>query len=250
MNNRKLIFISVFNHGAIELAKNHLQSLANHGITNYMAYCTAAETKDELTSLGYNAEQVKSEIDESKHDFGTNNFNKLSYLRYIMILKLMKDGYDVWYMDVDTVVCGNLNDVYRQVVAENKCNAIIQTDVNMLCTGCMLLFNHPSIQRFLHELYTASFTHGDGRNDQIVFNQLLTRFNDPNIRVGVLPPFQFPNGLIFFKDDFVRTQVPQYIQMRNEFHSSPKNVMFVHANWMVGVDTKINALKAYGLWHI
>lgn len=247
MGDRKLLFISVFNHGALELAKNHLNSLIKNGISNYMAYCTSNETADELRALGYNVETVKFDIDESKLDFSTPQFNKLSYLRYIVILNLMRNGYDVWYLDVDTVVCGNLNEVYEKTLAENRYNMLFQNDINMLCTGCMLILKHPSTERFVIEQYKSSFQHSD-HNDQIIFNHILKNYNDPQLRIGMFSPFQFPNGLLYFKDDFVSTRAPQYIRLREEFHSSPQNVLFVHANWMVGVDTKINALKTYGLW--
>jgi len=245
--NNKLIYISVFNHGAIDLARNHLKSLVMQGITNYKGYCTCVETETQLIAEGFNVEKVNYEMDEAKHSFGSEYFNKLSYLRYVMMLNLLKKGHDVWYMDVDTVVCGNLNSVYQQIVQQNIYNAVFQSDVNMLCTGCMLFRSHPSTIKCIYEQYISSFknTHP---NDQTLFNYVINKLNDPELKVSIFPPFQFPNGLIFFGDDFVKTQVPQYIELRRQFHASPKNVMFVHANWMIGIDTKINAFKAYNLW--
>ena len=46
-----LIFISVFNYGAIEMAKNHLKSLRNQGITNHRSYVTDQESYDELKKI-------------------------------------------------------------------------------------------------------------------------------------------------------------------------------------------------------
>ena len=40
----ELLFISVFNFGVIEMAKNHLKSLRNQGITNHRSYVTDIES--------------------------------------------------------------------------------------------------------------------------------------------------------------------------------------------------------------
>jgi hypothetical protein len=259
MPERKLLFISVFNHGAIELAKNHLQSLISHGITNYRAYCTDIETENELKLLNYNVEKVEyNNVDETKHDFGTTLFNKLSYLRYNIMMKLLNEGYDIWYMDTDTVVLDNLNHLYEQYRAENKANIWFQSDINMLCTGCMLVFNTPSsinlIRQQCDDKVLARSMGEDFQykyNDQLIMNHIIKSYKGYNSsNIGVFPIFQFPNGLLFFKDDYVKTEVPQYITLRNQFHASNTKLLFVHANWMVGVDTKINALKAYGLWNV
>ena len=54
-----LVFISVFNKGALEIATNHLESLKRNNISNYMAYVTDQESYDQLASLGYNVEKYE-----------------------------------------------------------------------------------------------------------------------------------------------------------------------------------------------
>jgi hypothetical protein len=54
---------------------------------------------------------------------------------------------------------------------------------------------------------------------------------------------------MFFGNDFVN--VPTYLEeVKKKYINTPKETYLVHANWMVGDETKKNALKQYGLWKI
>ena len=68
----KLLFISVFNFGAIEMAKNHLKSLRNVGITNHKSFVTDSESYETIKSLGYSVHLIKNDdIVKDKSNFGT-----------------------------------------------------------------------------------------------------------------------------------------------------------------------------------
>ena len=137
----ELLFISVFNYGGIEMAKNHLESLKRNNITNYVAYVTDDESYDELLLDNYKVSKYISSIDsinKEKNDFATPEFNNLSYIRYKIINNLLKQGKSVWYLDIDTVVLTNLNEYYNSL--QKSFDILFQNDINMLCTGCMLIF--------------------------------------------------------------------------------------------------------------
>jgi hypothetical protein len=54
---------------------------------------------------------------------------------------------------------------------------------------------------------------------------------------------------MFFGNDFVN--VPEYlVKLKNEYINTHKETYLVHANWMVGDETKKNAFKKYGLWRM
>ena len=77
----ELLFISVFNFGGIELAKNHLESLKRNNISNYIAYVTDSESYDELIKSEYNVIKYIScndSINKEKNDFASPHFNNLS----------------------------------------------------------------------------------------------------------------------------------------------------------------------------
>ena len=109
-----LIFVCVFDNGSRELGLNYLLSLKKQGITNYMAYVTDANTYEYISSKGFNVEKEIPDQSIVQHakDFGTGQFNIFSYIRYKVIHRLLLKYKVVWYMDVDTVVLGDLNRYY------------------------------------------------------------------------------------------------------------------------------------------
>ena len=248
---QSVIYICVFNYGAIHLGLNHLQSLRRQGITNYKAYVTDQPSVDALTERGHPVEYISptechSEYGTSGHDFGTTTFNIMSFLRYKVIQKLLATGVSVWYMDVDTVVLKNLNEVYEEV--KDLCvDIIFQNDVNMPCTGCMLCFPTDKSKHFL-KVIENNIRNDTG--DQIVVLNVI-RYNHDIIDLRLFDTKTFPNGLLYYNKDLDQNMVSKYKQVVDEYNNDPnKDIHFVHANWMVGNDTKMDALKKSGLWFI
>lgn len=237
-------FISVFNYGVIEMAKNHIKSLRDCGITNHCSYVTDEESVTELTQLGYPVIYVKnSGTMKDNFNFGTEDFNNMSFLRYFVIDTLLQQGFDVWYLDVDTVVLKNLIPIYLDLQSKKNYDVCFQTDINMPCTGCMLLL---STEKTKHFVKTVIQNKTKETNDQILVNAILKQEPDI-IRHLQFSHFMFPNGVMFFGDDFVN--VPAYlVDMKTEYMNTPKETYLVHANWMVGDETKKNAFRKYGLW--
>lgn len=242
---KPLLFISVFNLGGVPLALNHLESLRKQNIKNYRAYVTDQESYDIVSQNGHPVELVSetpNELTKDKSDFGTTNFNTLSYTRYKVILDLLVQNQPVWYLDVDTVVLQNLNEVYDDM-RESNYDAIMQNDVNMLCTGCMLLFPKIATIKLMRTIY-ENRTSSD--NDQIILLNIL-RNNPKAINIMSLNMMQFPNGLLYFNELSTNAR---YRDLQLKFNESAHPVYFVHANWMVGIETKIDAFKKKGLWFV
>jgi hypothetical protein len=239
-------FISVFNYGVIEMAKNHIKSLRETGITNHYSFVTDEESFDEFTKLGYPVFHIQeSGTKHENFNFGTMDFNNMSFLRYSIINALIQYGMDVWYLDVDTVVLKNLIPIYLDLKQNYEYHVCFQSDMNMICTGCMLLFATDNTKHFVK---TVIHNKTDQNNDQILVNAILKK--DPDIISHVVfSHFIFPNGVMFFGNDFVN--VPTYLEeVKKKYINTPKETYLVHANWMVGDETKKNALKQYGLWKI
>jgi hypothetical protein len=119
----------------------------------------------------------------------------------------------------------------------------MQNDINMLCTGCMLLFPKPNtitLMRSIYENRTSS------TNDQIILLNIL-RQNLNAITITSLNMMQFPNGLLYFSE---LSENPTHRELQLKFKQSTAPVYFVHANWMVGMENKIDALKKKGLWFV
>lgn len=229
------------------MAKNHLKSLRIQGITNHRSYVTDMESYAVLKDLGYSVAFIKNEeISKESTNFGTPDFNNMSYVRYYIIKHLLQQGYDVWYMDVDTVVLKNLLPIYVENQSRGLFDVMFQTDINMPCTGCMLIFANERAMRFVDAVIQNQNSEA---NDQLIVNQLL-KINKDLIKFTYLSAFSFPNGLLYFDEDFVKCP-EQYRNMKTTYVSNEDKVAhFVHANWMVGDETKTAALKKYGLWFI
>ena len=72
--------------------------------------------------------------------------------------------------------------------------------------------------------------------------------SNPNI-INILPlnKLQFPNGLLYFSE---LNDNPRYLELQLQFRQSTYPIYFVHANWVVGMETKIDAFKSKGLWFV
>jgi hypothetical protein len=72
--------------------------------------------------------------------------------------------------------------------------------------------------------------------------------NNQNIfNIGVLSEYNFPNGLLYFNE---LNDNANFKQFQINFKNSSEPVYFVHANFMIGIDTKIEAFKKKNLWII
>lgn len=249
MSSNNLLFISVFNKGSLELAKNHVTSLTHNGVQNYMCYVTDQESLEELEKDNIQCILLKKDGKTltDKMDFGTEDFNDLSYLRYYVIHDLLMAGKDVWYLDTDTVALADLNYIYRIVKADPEPKDIyFQNDINSACTGCALYLNTPKTINVVKSVIQNKTTKA---NDQIVMHNLIKQFSPEHFSFGLFSARLFPCGLLFFDEPWV-TKDPIYKSAMDTYAAeSDKPVVFVHANWMIGNEKKIEALKAYGLWN-
>jgi hypothetical protein len=119
----------------------------------------------------------------------------------------------------------------------------MQNDINMPCSGCMILFpnnNTKQITDIMYNLRTST------ENDQIILAQLLMQ-NEKSIKIHLLDHEMFANGLLYFNE---LSDNDTYRNLQLSFRQTKKPLYFVHANWMIGIDTKINALKSKSLWYL
>jgi hypothetical protein len=242
-----LIFISVSNYKVIELTKNHLETLKQNGISNYMSYVTDEKSYEELTRLGfnstiYNVDNSNIEDEKNKMDFENDDYNYIMYIRYYVITDLLKQGKIVWYLDIDTVALIDLNIIYNTL--DKPFDLYFQNDINMLCTGCMLIFPNNKTITLIDAVIKNK---NDKINDQLIMNQLL--INNPNVfNIHVLSECNFPNGTLYFNE--LNNTNMNFRQSQTNFKNSNEPVYFVHANYIIGIDNKIVSLKQKNLWFI
>jgi len=234
-----ILFISVFNLGCIEIAENHIVSLLRSGITNYRAYVTDIECFNLLIKKSYNVVYYPIQQSTQKMNFGTSGFNDLSYVRYKIINELLNENKTIWYLDVDTVVLHDLNPLVSNFIGKD---IVMQNDINMPCSGCMLCYPTDVCKEITNIIYNSRTS---SENDQILLAQLL--YNNKNIQLQLLDHEMFANGLLYFNE---LSNHEMYRRLQLEFKNTQKPLYLIHANWMVGVETKINELKKKNLWYV
>lgn len=91
-----------------------------------------------------------------------------------------------------------------------------------------------------------------GMNWQIPDQHFVNYFLQHNTGVFKTTLFdleRFPNGLIYFDDSDLIDLTSEFRTFKQNFHAkkdTSKKPAFVHANWMIGIDTKVNAIKKRG----
>ena len=235
-----LLFISLSNYAYVEMTENHLLSLKRNNIDNYIAFVLDEESYEVLSNKGYNVSLYKNINKLEYLTFGSPKFNDICFLRWHIINKLLENNIKTWCLDIDTVVLHNLNKLLPHT---NGAELIMQNDINMPCAGCMLFIPSPNtiqLTKFVIDNKT------DQCNDQIFLNNFL-KSDRLNIKLQLFSIFKFPNGLLFFNELHDNPALRNY---QKKFLESNEDVLFVHANWMIGKDTKIKALKDKNLWYL
>lgn len=247
----KITFISVFNEASLELGRNHLESLKLNGIDNYMAYVTDLESYRALENK-YNVTLITdANISNEKKDFATEDFNRLSYIRYHIIKLYLERNEIVWYLDVDTVVLKDLNEKFKKLLEKYKVyqlDILFQNDINSLCTGCMILFPTIQTKNLINKIISERILIA---NDQMLLNYFVLK-QKYELSFDVLDFIEFPIGYFYFNDeDVVKTDLSVVLEKKREYNNViNKETYFIHANWMIGTEKKIEVLKKYNLWFL
>ena len=247
-----LIFICVFDKGSLELGLNLLTSIKKQKIENYKAYVTDEETQEYLSEKGFKTcfENTIEKVSTLPKDFETADFNMFSYIRYRIINRLLKEGKSVWYMDADTVVLDDLNDVYKKIMKSSSMlpNIYFQNDLHMMCTGCALYLPNDTTIEFTQNVYDNM---NREKNDQ---NFIVLLFNNKktSCKYAYLDIMEFPNGLLYFPETDLYTDIPpELLRTKDIFRKNQsKKVRFVHANWMIGNNMKKYAMCNSKIWFL
>ena len=238
------LIICVFNDGVYELALNHLTSLKNQGIENYMAFTTGDKSYKCLKEKGFNVTLVANgEGHNGNFDYSSDEFGMFSYLRYKVMLPLLEKYKFIWYLDVDTVVLGDINEEIDRDSAWDLC---IQDDIQMPCTGCMLFRSSYPSRKAINLIWDLKSPVG---NDQITLANLMKN-KQLSMMVFRLSVYKFMNGLLYFDDDEICQIDAVSLNARNSMKDKLDSLdppIFVHANFMTGTDNKIAALKRHEL---
>ena len=252
MSKHSLLFISVFSSGSLQLAINHLTSIKKQNITNYMSFAMDNNAYEKIKSLGFNVELVLDipYFSKDKKDFGTSDFTYMSFVRYKVIHEMLKKYDAVWYLDVDTVVLGDLNKYFIKHWDNNTSGVdmVFQNDIHMICSGCVIYFSNEKTLIGTKHMY-------DHMNNNVPdqhFLGAMIQQNSDYYKTELMDYMDFPNGLLYFDESIIIGVPPQFAKIKRDYEMRKQNrpPLFVHANWIVGNENKERALRTYGLFFI
>jgi hypothetical protein len=181
-------------------------------------------------------------------EYGTAEFRKLSFIRYIAAGYLLNSGFDnVLYTDADILFVANpLDDLIfaspyaadailvqndsrnwndeRGAIRFGKGQAI---DDEIICTGFNVWRNTPEHRDIMQHLLNAGAALEWTQSCQQVFNRVKGNFASA---IQILPACKYPNGAYF-------------VEMgQATFESAP---FIFHANWVVGLQDKLLLMSEF-----
>jgi len=181
-------------------------------------------------------------------EYGTPEFRKLSFIRYIAVQYLLNSGFDnVLYIDADILFVANpLEDLIfaspyaadalltqndsrnwnheRAAFRFGKGEAI---DHEIICCGFNLWRNTPQHSHIIQGLLNAGASLEWTQSCQQVFNRVKGNFADA---IQILPACKYPNGACFVEMGAAIFDCAPFI---------------FHANWVVGLQDKLLLMSEF-----
>ena len=238
------IYISIFNSSEILLAHNHLVSLRKIGIVNTISYCTNEVLSEKLNKHGFTSKFIDEKY--SKNEF--------SYIRFKIMLELLEKYKHVWYLDVDTVILG---DIWKAVNKEGDWDIQFQDECMVPSTGNILAKNTEKTKYLLELLYKNINKEFNGQN--CLSGLLKERKLEQPINIKIMSIYKFCTGILIFSNHFLVKLNGEKKKLRDTIkkhfiETFKKNnlpyPLLIQANYILTNENKIKAMKYHKLWFI
>ena len=266
------VLLWVTNFGAAEITANSIASVRRAGFAQryrLVLVHSDDQARDFIAGLSLGVEllpvsepmanvKIDLVLPQDYHDYDTQPFRRIAFLRYAAInYSLLTYRRRTIYVDGDIVFLKDpalyidSEPMLRQdcVLAQNDGDLALLRDAirrqygpgqfpegARICSGFTVwspLRSHLEIARAVARRMAIA---GKLDSDQETFNGLPPSAKS---RVQLLPMDKFVNGSCYFNlaegDRCVLDELDPYL---------------IHANWMIGIDTKTRALKEVGLWYL
>jgi hypothetical protein len=274
---RDHMFVWVTNAGGAELTANSIVSLRRAGVSRPDRLVVAVlddRSADVLESFKFGASILRLHeiaswrtlaIDPGVEfsTFNSQRFRAVCLARYVAIDHLLGvHRRPIAYADSDVVYLRDPTTHFRTlqsgipwaVLAQNDRRADLDVDEwscqydtgarpgrSLICAGFTVWQPVRRHRRILRAICDGMLAQGELPSDQVVFNRL---GDDLLGCVTLLRQDLFPNGSMCFGNKF-RPHEP--IDAPNYDWSG---AYMIHANWMIGIENKVAALKEAGLWYL
>lgn len=231
MENEQSNLITISSKFYMDYTLNMLTSLKNLGLDNKInTYCLDNDSYKEISSNGFNAEEVKIDFDIVKNPthYGTKDFNIFMYYKVKVIKSELKNNKFVTYTDGDVVFKKSFEDIYKD---SNKHDLIAVKDFHVknpsktsICAGFMVLKSNFKT-KYLFNPNTIS------KNNFEIHDQEIINSKKKWINYKYLDQESFCNGSYFLEN------------------SEKLDPILIHFNYIVGDDKK-EIMKDQNCWYI
>jgi hypothetical protein len=240
IKNNSYLVIAIGNYGFLKLILNWAEYLKKLKITNYIVFTADKRVYKELSKSNINTYFLETNIKVSKNSqfYKSLGFNKLVYLKLLIVYRLLKLNINILLSDVDTVW---LKDPIRYINTKDY-DLQIQSDdpdfkpkeKSSFNTGLYYAKSNKKTIRFFKKVLNLSLIIPN-RTDQEYFISILKR--DKKLNFNILDPLIFPNGSLYFKKN-------------SEFKKFNTHPSIIHVNWIDGIENKIQIMKEFNFWNL
>jgi len=249
--NKRLVWITIINHGYINYTKNFLKSMEKANIQfKLIVFCTDKLAFDALQGndrcICLMADFIPNPVSADMKKWDDIDYKRIVFTKIDAIAYALKSTYDlgvesIGYIDTDiflfsdpTVVMLNEMDQYKNInifcqCDENKHRCTNPFACPSFCSGVLVIRNKKELHQY--------FTYTDNNIRELSGDQmlLLLTFTKEGVAYKTIDKTIMPNGC--------------YYQIRVDKIQPGPSVCLLHFNWIIGND-KENVMKYQNMWLI
>jgi len=236
-NNNSFSFVAFTNHGCNSICLNMIRSLLSVCPDSKITlYCTDNKSFEffnacNLPILTVNYKPSNHSTEEYV-DYRSKNWNSITGEKYKILLDFMKTSGEqfFFYADCDLYFVKSPLKEFEKLMSQENIHLVMQTDKPLghkYCTGAILVRN----SSYSQEIFETCIKNMSG-DDQDTMNALFAIDSPESSKICNFSDEFCTNGYLFFKSGQITDST------------------IVHANFFVGMDQKINALKTKEMWLI
>jgi hypothetical protein len=242
-----LLIVSISNYGFKNLTLNWITNLHKLGFNKFVVFCFDLELYEFLSEKGYKnnlaivpSEWLDFKVSKSFLNWGSKDYNQITQAKPQIWYQLLKLKLNIFFSDPDVVwlnehIIDHLKFIYEYSTAD----LLFSLDNNRKSitynTGLFMAKSTTySIDLFLNLINEQR--KNPSYSNQKVFKIITKKMYSSDNKIIALDPILFASGKVFLK-----------LKLNKKFNLNPYTF---HANYLIGMEAKINALKANNFWFI
>jgi len=162
--------------------------------------------------------------------YDTHNFRYISFARFFILNKILKQKINIIYLDVDIVIKKNFIEEIKNIAIKHDC--VFQFNGENCITGFFAMKPTQKLINFLEVDNLKSLNIFNYVHDQDFWNKVV--YDNKLFNIKLLNRDHYPNGGHYYKN-----------------HKNIKDVCrLIHFNCLIGESNKINKMKELNEWFL